>query len=47
MEIFFDLIVQKEPIIMGLKILEEAVQGFLDLCSTINVKFPLVRNSVL
>ena len=33
--------------IMGLKKLEEAVQGFLYLCFTMNVKYPLVRNSVL
>ena len=44
-EIFFDLIVEREPIILGLKKLEEAVQGFLYICFTVNVKYPMVRIS--
>lgn len=38
---YFDLTVEKEPIISGMDTLEEAVSSFLHICFTANMQYPV------
>jgi len=39
----FDLIVNKEPLIQGMKTLEDIVSAFLHLCFVANLQYPAVN----
>ena len=41
-EVLFDLIVEKEPFILGMKTLEEAVTSVLYICFAANMEYPKV-----
>jgi hypothetical protein len=39
-KVFFDLVVERQPFISGMKTLEEAVSSFLHLCFVANMEYP-------